>query len=67
MPRSPCISTPVFAYDSATYLARRGRVWQYRRGVPSLLVARLGKTEVRISTQARDRIDAVRAAAQHTA
>lgn len=52
-----------FGYDNGTYLVRRGRVWQYRRRVPARLANRLGKAEVRISTQARDRTEALRAAA----
>lgn len=52
-----------FGYDNGTYLVRRGRVWQYRRRVPARLASRLGKAEVRISTQARDRTEALRAAA----
>jgi hypothetical protein len=52
-----------FGYENGTYLVRRGRVWQYRQRVPIGLVGQLGKSEVRISTQARDRTEALRAAA----
>jgi hypothetical protein len=36
-------------------------VWQYRRRVHTQLGDRIGKTEIRLSTQARDRTDALRA------
>ncbi len=56
-------SEPPFGYENGTYLVRRGGVWQYRRRVPTRLAGRLGKTEIRISTRARDRTEALRAAA----
>ncbi len=56
-----------FGYQTATYLVRRGNVWQYRRRVPTHLVERLATTEVRVSTKARDRTEAMRAAASISA
>jgi integrase len=58
---------PSFGYQTATYLVRRGGVWQYRRRVPTHLVERLATTEVRVSTKARDRTEAMRAAASISA
>ncbi|MGE0698057.1 MAG: DUF6538 domain-containing protein [Hyphomicrobiaceae bacterium] len=58
---------PAFGYQTATYLVRRGGVWQYRRRVPKRLVEHLRTTEVRVSTGARDRTEAMRAAAQISA
>jgi hypothetical protein len=60
-------SKPSFGYQNATYLVRRGGVWQYRRRVPTHLVERLATTEVRVSTKARDRTEAMRAAASISA
>jgi integrase len=56
-----------FGYQTATYLVRRGNIWQYRRRVPKLLVEHLATTEIRVSTKARDRTDAMRAAVQISA
>lgn len=56
-----------FGYQTATYLVRRGGVWQYRRRVPKRLVAHLGTAEIRVSTKARDRTEAMRAAVQISA
>jgi hypothetical protein len=60
-------SKPTFGYQTATYLVRRGGVWQYCRRVPKHLTERLDATEIRISTKARDRTDALRAAASISA
>lgn len=56
-----------FGYQTATYLVRRGGVWQYRRRIPKQLVAHLGSTQIRVSTKTRDRTEAMRAAAQMSA
>ncbi len=63
----PRLSEPRFGYQTATYLVRRGSVWQYRRRVPKNLVAHLGTTEIRVSTKTRDRTEAMRVAAQISA
>jgi len=63
----PPTSKTDFGYQNATYLVRRGSVWQYRRRLPASLAARLAKTEVRVSTGARARTDALRAAARISA
>ena len=60
-------SKPTFGYQTATYLVRRGGVWQYRRRVPKHLVERLAATEIRVSTKSRDRTEALRAAASISA
>lgn len=67
MPPTPRPAQAVFGYQTATYLVRRGGVWQYRRRVPKCLAAKLGTAEIRISTKARDRTEALRAAAQISA
>ncbi len=67
MHASPRSSNPSFDYQTATYLVRRGGVWQYRRRVPKHLVERLAATEIRVATKARDRTDALRAAASISA
>ena len=67
MPRTPRPAQAVFGYQTATYLVRRGGVWQHRRRVPKCLAAQLGTAEIRISTKARDRTEALRAAAQISA
>ena len=67
MPASQSRSRPVFGYDGATYLTRRGNVWQYRRRVPASLAARLAKPEIRITVRTRDRIEAQTVAAQISA
>lgn len=56
-----------FGYQTATYLVRRGGVWQYRRRIPKRLVALLAATEIRVSTKTRDRTEALRASAQMSA
>ncbi|MDX2205143.1 MAG: DUF6538 domain-containing protein, partial [Hyphomicrobiaceae bacterium] len=60
-------SKPTFGYQTATYLVRRGGVWQYRRRVPKHLVEQLAATEIRVSTKSRDRTEALRAAASISA
>lgn len=67
MPRIPRPAQGVFGYQTATYLVRRGGVWQYRRRVPKCLTAHLGTAEIRVSTKARDRTEALRAAAHISA
>lgn len=56
-----------FGYQTATYLVRRGGVWQYRRRIPKRLVPHLGSAEIRVSTKTRDRTEAMRASAQMSA
>ena len=60
-------SKPSFGYQTATYLVRRGGVWQYRRRIPKHLVEHIAATEIRVSTKARDRAEALRAAASISA
>lgn len=67
MHASQRFSRPSFGYQTATYLVRRGGVWQYRRRVPKHLIERLATTEIRVSTKVRDRTDALRAAASISA
>jgi len=67
MPQNTRLAQVQFGYQTATYLVRRGGVWQYRRRVPKCLAAHLCTTEIRVSTKARDRTEALRAAAQISA
>ena len=67
MQQSPHRANTTFGYQTATYLVRRGGVWQYRRRIPKRLVEHLAAEEIRVSTNARDRTEALRAAAQISA
>lgn len=55
---------PIQGHCDATYLVRRGRIWQFRRAVPAELAVLDPRKDVRITTGTPDRCKAALAAAR---